>query len=255
MVHNIRKRAADSGPPLAVVWRRIEALRPDPANPRSHSPKQIRQLARSIGAFGFNVPILVDRTLRVVAGHGRLLAAQDLGWREVPTILLDHLSESEARAFMIADNRLAESAAWNNTLLTEQLREISLEAPDFAIETTGFELSEIELLTGGGALGVRKRARRPTPRRAPPSIARAGEWWLLGKHRVGCGNLADSVDAMLADEENVVVVLAANAGSVDAIIRRWQKLTGGAARQMASGRGFAEPSSDASAAPDGVPGP
>ena len=134
MAHNIRKRAADTGPPLAVVWRRIEALRPDPANPRSHSPKQIRQLARSIGAFGFNVPILVDRTLRIVAGHGRLLAAQDLGWREVPTILLDHLSEAEARAFMIADNRLAESAAWNNTLLTEQLREISLALPDFGRE-------------------------------------------------------------------------------------------------------------------------
>ena len=77
-----------SGPPLAVVWRRIETLRPDPANPRSHSTKQIRQLTRSIGAFGFNVPILVDRTLRIIAGHGRLLAAQELGWREVPTILL-----------------------------------------------------------------------------------------------------------------------------------------------------------------------
>lgn len=237
--------------PLAVLWRRIEALRPDPANPRSHSPKQIRQLARSIAAFGFNVPILVDRTLRILAGHGRLLAAQDLGWREVPTILLDHLSETESRAFMIADNRLAESAAWNNTLLTEQLREISLDTPDFAIETTGFELSEIELLTGGSALGTRKPNRRSTPRPASPTIARAGEWWLLGKHRVGCGNLTDAVDAMLADEENVVIVLAANPGSVDAIIRRWQVLTGGNARQMASGRGFATPSPDASEASDG----
>src|ERR1700751_2191529 len=116
MAHNIRKRPADSGPPLAVVWPRIQALRPDPANPRSHSPKQIRQLARSIGAFGFNVPILVDRTLRIIAGHGRLLAAQELGWREVPTILLDHLSEQKAHAFMIADNRVAETAAWNKTL-------------------------------------------------------------------------------------------------------------------------------------------
>src|SRR5215471_7761260 len=152
MAHNIRKSTADSGPPLAIVWRRIEALRPDPTNPRSHSPKQIRQLARSIGTFGFNVPILVDRTLRIVAGHGRLLAAQELGWREVPTILLDHLSETQARAFMIADNRVAESAAWNNTLLGEHLREISFIAPDFTIETTGFELSEIELLTGGDSL-------------------------------------------------------------------------------------------------------
>src|SRR6516162_1799451 len=218
MVHNIRKRAADSGPPLAVVWRRTEALRPDPSNPRSHSPKQIRQLARSIGAFGFNVPILVDRTLRIVAGHGRLLAAQELGWHEVPTILLGHLSEAKARAFMIADNRVAESAAWNNTLLVEQFKELSLSAPDFAIETTGFELSEIEMLTERGALGVRKRSRRP-----PPTVARAGEWWQLGRHRVGCGNLTDAVDAMLAgDDAENIVVLAANPSTVDAIIRRWQ---------------------------------
>ena len=185
MAQDIRKPRATSGPPLAVVWRRIEALRPDPANPRSHSPKQIRQLARSIGAFGFNVPILVDRTLRIIAGHGRLLAAQELGWREVPTILLDHLSEKKARAFMIADNRVAESAAWNNTLLIEQLNELSLSAPEFAIETTGFELSEIDLLTGGGILGTRKRSRRPTPRPVLPTVARAGEWWQLGRHRVG----------------------------------------------------------------------
>jgi ParB-like chromosome segregation protein Spo0J len=245
MPDNIRKPKATSGPPLAVVWRRIEALRPDPANPRSHSPKQIRQLARSIGAFGFNVPILVDRTLRIVAGHGRLLAAQELGWREVPTILLDHLSEAKARAFMIADNRVAESAAWNNTLLIEQLKELSLAIPDFAIETTGFELSEIDVLTGGGALGTRKRGRRPTPRPAP-TVTSAGEWWLLGRHRVGCGNLADEVDAMLAGEESVVVVLAASPAAVDAIIRRWQALTGDTARHMTSGRGFAKGASEAS---------
>jgi len=242
MVHSIRKRASPSGPPLAVVWRRIEVLRPDPANPRSHSAKQIRQLVRSIGAFGFNVPILVDRTLRVIAGHGRLLAAQELGWREVPTILLDHLSETQARAFMIADNRVAETAAWNNTVLGEQLKEISFAAPDFAIETTGFELSEIEVLTAGGSLGTRKRSRRPTPRPAPPTVASAGEWWLLGRHRVGCGNLTDAVDAMLAGEKegNVVVVLAGNPATVDTIIRRWQARTGDTAHHAASGRGFGE---------------
>src|SRR3974377_469092 len=96
MPDNIRKPKATSAPPLAVVWRRIEVLRPDPANPRSHSPKKIRQLARSIGAFGFNVPILVDRTLRIIAGHGRLLAAQELGWREVPAIFLAPLAGDKA---------------------------------------------------------------------------------------------------------------------------------------------------------------
>jgi len=242
MSHSIRKPKPAAGPPLAVVWRRIETLRPDPANPRSHSPKQIRQLTRSIGAFGFNVPILVDRTLRIIAGHGRLLAAQELGWREVPTIVLDHLSEAEARAFMIADNRVAESAAWNNTLLTEQIKPISLDSPGFPIETPGFELSEIEVLTGGGALGRAKRSRRPTPRPVPPAITRAGEWWQLGRHRVGCGNLADAIDAILTgdEQENDVVVLAANPAAVDAIIRRWQALTGGSARRMESDRDFAE---------------
>ena len=239
MSHSIRKPKPASGPPLAVVWRRIETLRPDPANPRSHSPKQIRQLTRSIGAFGFNVPILVDRTLRIIAGHGRLLAAQELGWREVPTILLDHLSEVEARAFMIADNRVAESAVWNNTLLVKQLQELSF-SPDFVIETTGFELSEIELLTGGGALGRAKRSRRPAPRPASPTITRCGEWWQLGRHRVGCGSLTDAVDAMLAGgTEDAVVVLAGNPATVDTIIRRWQAATGGSARRMTSGRGFA----------------
>src|SRR6516164_2917228 len=166
MVHSIRKRASPSGLPLAVVWRRIETLRPDPANPRSHSPKQIRQLTRSIGAFGFNVPILVDQTLRIIAGHGRLLAAQELGWREVPTILLDHLSEAEAHAFMIADNRVAESAVWNSTLLIEQLKELSFSS-DFVIETTGFEASDIELLTGGADRREPRRvvAARPASRR------------------------------------------------------------------------------------------
>src|SRR6266446_5906111 len=134
MARHTERPAATPGPTLAVVWRRIEALRPDPATPRSHSPKQIRQLARSIGAFGFNVPILIDRRLRIIAGHARLLAAQELGWREVPTILLDHLSEARARAFMIADNRLAENASWNDRLLARQLKELSLAEVDFGIE-------------------------------------------------------------------------------------------------------------------------
>jgi ParB-like chromosome segregation protein Spo0J len=97
-----------------------------------------------------------------------LLAAQELGWREVPTILLDHLSEAETYAFTIADNRIAETAAWNNALLIERLTQISRTTPDIAIETTGFELTEIGLLTAKGAGGVRKPSRRPTPRPAPP---------------------------------------------------------------------------------------
>ena len=101
-----------------------------------------------------------------------MLAAQELGWREVPTILLDHLSETEAYAFMIADNRVAESAAWNNTLLTEQLTQISLATPDFAIETTGFELTEIEPVDRRGR--SRRAQTEPSPNPAAGTTAETG---------------------------------------------------------------------------------
>jgi len=178
MAHHIRKPKAAPGPPLTVVWRRIEVLRPQSANPRSHSPKQVSALARSIKTFGFNVPILVDPTLRIITGHGRLLAAQELGWREVPTILLGHLSEAKARAFMIADNRLAEGAVWNNGRLLKQLTELSLAEPDLAIEATGFERDGIDLQLAGGPRSARSRSRRaagaaarPGPPVAPVSAA------------------------------------------------------------------------------------
>jgi ParB-like chromosome segregation protein Spo0J len=130
---------------LAIVRQRIDALRPDPANPRLHNKKQIRQIANSIEVFGFNVPILVDCDGKVIAGHGRLLACGELGWTEVPTLCLDHLTTAQARAFMIADNRLAEVATWDDQLLAEQLRELSLLGLDFKIEVTGFEMGEIDL--------------------------------------------------------------------------------------------------------------
>ncbi len=168
MVHQLRKPKAAPGPPLTIVWRRIEVLRPHSANPRSHSPKQVSELARSIKTFGFNVPILVDPTLRIIAGHGRLLAAQELGWREVPTILLAHLSEAKARAFMIADNRLGEGAVWNNGLLLEQLTELPVVEPDLAIETTGFELEGIDLQLAAGPRNARKRSRRAAGAAARP---------------------------------------------------------------------------------------
>ncbi len=96
---------------LTIVYHRIETLKPDPANPRLHSKKQIRQIANSIETFGFNVPVLVDAELNVIAGHGRLSACRALGWTEVPTLCLDHLTSAQARAFMIADNRLTEISA------------------------------------------------------------------------------------------------------------------------------------------------
>jgi ParB-like chromosome segregation protein Spo0J len=94
--------------PLAITYRNVRELIPDPQNPRVHSKKQIQQIATSIQTFGFNTPILLDRKLQIVAGHGRVEAAKTLGISRVPTIHLDHLSKVQLRAFMIADNRLSE---------------------------------------------------------------------------------------------------------------------------------------------------
>lgn len=104
---------------MDVTYRPFRELRLDPKNPRSHSPRQIRQIARSIEEFGFNVPVLVDATLKVIAGHGRVLACQQLGWNEVPTIALEHLTAAQAKAFAIADNRLTENSRWDERLLAE----------------------------------------------------------------------------------------------------------------------------------------
>jgi ParB-like chromosome segregation protein Spo0J len=142
---------SNHGPRIEVVYRPIDQLRPDPKNARRHSRKQIRQIADSIQAFGFNVPILIDAELKVIAGHGRLLACRHLGRSEVPTISLEHLSEAQARAFMIADNRLTEIASWDDRLLGEQLRELSELNLDFRLEATGFDMGEIDLLIEGAS--------------------------------------------------------------------------------------------------------
>src|SRR6266446_3974749 len=102
-------------PDLSIERVLISDLKPDPCNPRRHSDRQISQIAQSISTFGFNVPILIDRSNTILAGHGRWLACQKLGKRDVPAIRLD-LAEAEARAFMLADNRLGELATWDERL-------------------------------------------------------------------------------------------------------------------------------------------
>src|SRR5207237_5149670 len=117
----------------------------DPANPRRHSKKQIRQIGHSLKAFDFIVPVLIDRDDNIIAGHGRVLAGREVGITEVPTLCLDHLTATQARAFMIADNRLTEIATWDDRLLAQQLKDLSLLGLDFSLEVTGFEVAEIDL--------------------------------------------------------------------------------------------------------------
>lgn len=112
-------------PGLSVTYRPIDALKPNPNNPRRHDERQLRMLEESIRTFGFLVPALIDHEDRLLTGHARLLAAKRAGLMEIPTIRVNHLSKAQARAFAIADNRLTEIAAWDDRLLAEQLKELS----------------------------------------------------------------------------------------------------------------------------------
>ncbi len=122
----------------------IEKLSPWARNPRTHSEAQVAQIAASIAEFGFNNPILVDTKAGIIAGRGRLLAAQKLGLTEVPVIVLDHLTEAQKRAYIIADNQLALNAGWDEALLREELA--ALQAEDFDTSVLGFEDEELARL-------------------------------------------------------------------------------------------------------------
>ena len=196
--------------PLEVITRPISGLKLDPKNPREHRPKQIRQIAKSITAFGFNVPVLIDAQHRVIAGHGRILACQQLGWTDVPTICLPHLTAAQRQAFMIADNRLTEQSTWDERLLGEQLKELAEVNLDFHLEATGFDIGEIDLLIEG-ALPVAEEANdpadaTPAPAAGPP-VTQPGDVWLLGPHRVSCGNaLEDATYQILMGQRHAALV-------------------------------------------------
>ncbi len=195
-------------PRVEIVYRPIDQLKPDPRNPRRHERKQIRKIADSIETFGFNVPILVDAELRVIAGHGRLLACRLLGRNEVPTISLEHLSEAQARAFMIADNRLTEIASWDDRLLGEQLRELSELNLEFSLEVTGFDMAEIDLFIEG-ASGTPKPAEDDLlpPGATGPAVTQPGDTWILGPHRIHCGSALDEAAyrALMQDHRAAIV--------------------------------------------------
>src|SRR5207248_903725 len=168
--------------PLKIGYHRLSELKLDPRNPRRHSKKQIQQIARSIAAFGFNTPCIVDEQLRVVSGHGRLAAAKLLGISEVPTVLLTHLSELQVRAFQIADNRVGELSTWDKSQLAEHFETLLDITLDFNLESTGFDLGEIQLLVEN---------RKPVPRtkrttseelscpEANETVTRTGDMWVL----------------------------------------------------------------------------
>lgn len=166
----------------------IGSLIPDPKNARQHPDRHVRQLAKSIQAFGFNCPILIDAHNQVVAGHGRLLAAKSLGWSEVPTIRLEHLTPDQVRAYRIADNRLTDCSTWDDRLLAEQLKVLSEAELDFDLDAIGFDLPEIDLRIQ--SLGEIEEDADDIPAVDPSvePVSRLGDVWQLGPHRIVCGN-------------------------------------------------------------------
>lgn len=188
-----RHGAHKAGPPLSIHLLPIRLLKPDPDNPRVHGDKQVKQLAKSIATFGFCVPVLVDVQGNVIAGHGRLLAAQHLGWSDVPTITLEHLTALQIQAFRIADNQLNACSTWDSRLLGQQLRTLSEAELDFDLDVIGFDLPEIDLkIQALDDLGEEDASEAGTLADDLPVVTRLGDVWQLGPHRIVCGSALET---------------------------------------------------------------
>jgi DNA modification methylase len=172
----------------------VASLRPYARNARTHSRKQIKQIANSIKRFGFTNPVLISDDDEIVAGHGRVEAAKLLGMETVPTLRLSHLSPAERRAYILADNKLALNAGWDRDLLALELQ--GLVDLDFDIELTGFSLAEVDLIIEEAGESSPSPSTTlpdredevPSMRESAAAVTRAGDLWLLGRHRLICGD-------------------------------------------------------------------
>ncbi len=185
-----------SNPDLRIEYVTLADLKPNPRNPRKHSGRQLKALAKSIAAFGFVTPVIIDKADMLVAGHGRVEAARSLGLGKVPAVRVEHLSEAQMRALMIADNKLCDMSSFDEDLLIENFHLLSVEHLSLDLETSGFTMGEIDLLLDRPA-----EPDKPDPDDeevapcAGPSINRPGDVWRLGtdgRHRVACGNALET---------------------------------------------------------------
>jgi DNA modification methylase len=173
---------------LKIKYKDPSRLRLRVKNPRTHTAKQIKQIATSIKEFGFINPILTDGADGIIAGHARAEAAKLIGMSDVPTVRVDHLTPAQIRAFVVADNRLAENAGWDRELLALELQELSIELT-FDVTVTGFETAEIDLLINELNEGAPDEADEiPEINRSIPAVSRPGDRWRIGDHFLLCGN-------------------------------------------------------------------
>ena len=192
-------------PPYTLIG--IDTLKPYPRNARTHSNKQIGQIADSIKEFGFINPVLIDGDKQIIAGHGRVLAAQLIGMAKVPTLRFDHLTEAQKRAYILADNKIAENAGWDFEVLASELEGLITLNPQFDIELSGFETPEIDIIIGNASESDGEEDEVPEVKFDEPAISRPGDLWILGNHRLFCGDARndDSYKVLLAGEQAQMV--------------------------------------------------
>lgn len=189
---------------LTIEQMKTSALKPYARNARTHSKKQVRQIAESITAFGFNNPVLIGDDNEIVAGHGRYAAAKHLGLETVPCVRLSHLTPAQRRAYILADNKLALNAGWDQELLAIELQD--LKALEIDLELTGFSLPEIDIiLEDVKAADPKSKDDLDDEIPAVPAEARTkpGDVWLLGRHRLICGDARDpqAYQLLMGDEK------------------------------------------------------
>ncbi|MEJ6012121.1 DNA methyltransferase [Novosphingobium aquae] len=186
-----------------VADRAISALKPYSRNARTHSKKQIKQIAASIVRFGFTNPVLISDDGEIIAGHGRVEAAKSLGWKAVPTLALSHLSETDRRAYVLADNKLALNAGWNKEILAIELQ--ALVDLEFDTELTGLSLAEIDLVLDEASDADPDQVDGQDDQvsfAAGPAVSRQGDLWQLGRHRLLCGDARSAIhfEALMGGE-------------------------------------------------------
>ncbi|MCX7308744.1 MAG: ParB N-terminal domain-containing protein, partial [Afipia sp.] len=182
----------------------IGELKPNPRNARKHPDEQITMLARNIDAVGLLVPCLIDEANELLTGTARVMAAERLGMKTVPAIRVSHLNEMEKRAFVIADNKLAEMAVWDADALRRELQFFNDLNIDFDFSVIGFKTAEVDfILDSADADG----SDEPLPNLTGPAVSRLGDLWQAGAHRIYCGDALDttSYEALLANERAQLV--------------------------------------------------
>ena len=163
----------------------VAKLVPYVNNARTHSPEQINKLRSSLREFGFINPVIIDRDFGVIAGHGRILAAKEEGITEVPCVFADHLTDAQKKAYIIADNRMAMDAGWDEELLRVEIE--ALQAEDFDLALTGFDEKELSKLFDDGTEGEEDDF-DVTAELEKPVFSKPGDVWTLGRHRLVCGD-------------------------------------------------------------------